>query len=77
MGIEKLKKTEYWMEWVTSALSLTHVYLVAHDVAPYYKFSGILIALLWFVLAILWKKPSLILLNFIMICIYLWGMYGQ
>jgi hypothetical protein len=69
-----MKRIQYWMEWATSALSLTHVYLVAHDVIPYYKFTGIAIATLWLVLAVMWRKTSLILLNAIMIAIYIQGM---
>ena len=74
MGTEKLARLQYWMEWATSAISLTHVYLVAHDVAPYYKATGITIALLWLVLALMWRKTSLILLNAIMVAIYITGL---
>lgn len=64
----------YWGEWLTSSLSLLHVYLVSHDVAPYYKYSGLTIALLWLILAILWNKRSLILLNLVMTALYLKGL---
>ena len=72
----KSKPLDFYIKWAASFIALLHVYLTAHDIAPYYKFSGILNASLWVWLSLLWREPSLILLNTIMVSIYLKGIFG-
>jgi hypothetical protein len=67
------KPLEFWIKWTASFLTLVHVYVTAHDIAPWYKFSGISTAILWLWLGHLWKQPSLVILNCIMVLIYLKG----
>ena len=68
------KPLDFYIKWLATFVALTHVVLTAHDVAPYYKFSGLLNAGLWVLLSFLWKEPSLILLNIIMVGIYVHGL---
>jgi len=68
------KPLDFYLKWSASFVALLHVYLVAHDVTPYYKFSGLTAAILWVWISILWREPSLILLNLIMIGIYIKGL---
>lgn len=68
------RKLDFYIKWMATFVALTHVVLTAHDVAPYYKFSGLLNASLWILLSFLWKEPSLILLNLIMAGIYIHGL---
>ena len=75
--MEKLlnKPLDFYIKWLATFVALTHVVLTAHDVAPYYKFSGLLNAGLWVMLSFLWKEPSLIILNLIMVGIYVHGLF--
>ena len=69
------KPLDFYIKWLATFVALTHVVLTAHDIAPYYKFSGLLNASLWVLLSFLWKEPSLILLNVIMVAIYVHGLF--
>ena len=68
------KPLDFYIKWLATFVALTHVFLTAHDVAPYYKFSGLLNASLWVLLSFLWREPSLIMLNLIMVAIYIHGL---
>lgn len=68
------KPLDFYIKWTASCVALLHVYLVSHDIAPYYKFSGLTAAMLWVWISILWREPSLIILNLIMIAIYIKGL---
>ena len=57
-------------------VALLHVWLISHDIMPWYKYSGITAALLWTWLGVLWRQPSIWILNIIMILIYLKGMFN-
>jgi hypothetical protein len=74
LDIIREKQLEFWIKWTASPLALVHVYVTAHDIYPWYKFSGITTALLW--LGHLWRQPSLVILNAIMVLIYLKGILG-
>lgn len=66
---------DFFIKWAATIVALVHVILVSYDVMPYYKFSGMLAAALWLWLGYLWREPSLMILNVIMICIYLSGLF--
>ena len=67
---------DFWIKWTAAILALLHVYVTAHDIYPWYKFSGITTALLWTWLGYLWRQNVLIVLNIIMVLIYLKGILG-
>lgn len=67
------KPLDFYIKWLATFVALTHVVLTAHDIGPYYKFSGLLNASLWILLSFLWREPSLIILNLIMVGIYIHG----
>ncbi len=70
------KQLEFWIKWTASPMALIHVYVTAHDIAPWYKFTGIICAALWLWLGYLWRQPSLMILNVIMVLIYVKGIFG-
>lgn len=70
------KQLEFWIKWTASPMALVHVYVTAHDIAPWYKYTGVICALLWLWLGYLWRQPSLMILNVIMVLIYLKGIFG-
>jgi hypothetical protein len=67
---------DFYIKWIATGVALLHVILVSHDVAPWYKFTGILAAALWTWLGFLWRQPSIWILNIVMVMIYLKGMFG-
>ena len=73
MGIIN-KPLDFWVKWTATFIALLHVWLISNDIMPWYKYSGITTALLWTWLGFLWRQPSIIMLNIIMILIYLKGM---
>jgi hypothetical protein len=70
------KPVDFWVIWSATSMALIHVWLVSHDVEPWYKYTGVVQAGLWLWLGVLWKQPSLIILNIIMITIYFKGIVG-
>jgi len=70
------KHLEFWVKWSASVMSLIHVYVTAHDLAPWYKLSGVVCAALWLWCGYLWKQSNLIVLNVIMVLIYLKGIFN-
>lgn len=76
LEIVKNKNLEFWLKWTAAPLALIHVIVTAHDIYPWYKLTGITAALLWLWLGHLWREPSLVILNAIMVLIYLKGILG-
>ena len=67
---------DFYVKWSATVMALVHVWLISHDIQPYYKFTGVLQASLWLWLGLLWRQPSVIILNVVMIAIYLKGIIG-
>jgi hypothetical protein len=67
---------DFYVKWSATIMALIHVWLISHDIQPYYKFTGVFQASLWLWLGLLWRQPSVIILNVIMIVIYLKGIIG-
>ena len=64
---------DFYVKWIATIIALLHVYLTAHDIMPYYKYTGLLAASLWLCLGYLWQQPSVIILNVIMAAMYIEG----
>jgi len=67
---------DFYVKWSATAMALVHVWLISHDVQPWYKYTGVTQAALWLWLGLLWHQPSVILLNIVMIAMYLKGIFG-
>ncbi len=76
IDLARKQPLDFWIKWTAAILALLHVYVTAHDIYPWYKFSGITTALLWTWLGYLWRQNVLIVLNIIMVLIYLKGILG-
>lgn len=72
----KTKSLDFWLKYTATAITLVHVYLTAHDIGPWYKFTGLTVALLWSWVGHLWKEPSMIYLNLFLAALYIKGMLG-
>lgn len=65
---------DFWIKYAATFLTLIHVYLTAHDVAPWYKLTGLTVAILWSWVGYLWREPSMIYLNLFLAALYIKGM---
>lgn len=67
---------DFYVKWAATVMALVHVWLISHDIQPWYKYTGLLQASLWLWLGFLWRQPNVVLLNFVMIAIYINGIMG-
>ena len=67
---------DFYVKWGATIMALIHVWLISHDIQPWYKYTGVTQAALWLWLGLLWRQPSVIMLNVVMIAMYLKGILG-
>lgn len=67
---------DFYVKWGATIMALVHVWLISHDIQPWYKYTGVTQAALWLWLGLLWRQPSVIMLNVVMIAMYLKGILG-
>jgi hypothetical protein len=67
------KPLDFYIKWSATVFALLTVYLTSHDFVPVNKYFGIVTAILWLWLGVLWKQPSMWILNIIMLAMYLSG----
>ena len=67
---------DFYVKWSATIMALIHVWLISHDIQPWYKYTGVTQAALWLWLGLLWRQPSVIMLNVVMIAMYLKGILG-
>ena len=67
---------DFYVKWGATIMALIHVWLISHDIQPWYKYTGVTQASLWLWLGLLWRQPSVIMLNVVMIAMYLKGILG-
>ena len=67
---------DFYVKWGATIMALVHVWLISHDIQPWYKYTGVTQASLWLWLGLLWRQPSVIMLNIVMIAMYLKGILG-
>ena len=67
------KPIDFYVKWSATFLALATVYLTSHDFIPINKYFGLITAVLWGWLGLLWRQPSMWVLNLIMIIMYLTG----
>lgn len=67
------KPIDFYIKWAATVFALITVYLTSHDYVPLNKYFGLVTAGLWLWLGILWRQPSMWILNVIMLAMYLSG----
>ena len=68
------KPISFYVKWTGTFCALLTVYLTSHDIIPLNKYVGTLTAIIWLWLGILWKQPSMWILNIIMVGLYVKGL---
>lgn len=70
------KPISFYVKWTGTFCALLTVYLTSHDIIPLNKYVGTFTAFIWLWLGVLWKQPSMWILNIIMVALYLKGIFG-
>lgn len=70
------KPLSFYVKWIGTVCALATVYLTSHDIVPLNKYVGTFTAVMWLLLGVLWKQPSMWILNIIMIALYVKGILG-
>lgn len=69
------KTWEFWFEWIFTAILIAGVALTSFNVYPLNVYLSLLGNAGWLVLGYLWRKWSLVIVEFIIVAIYLVGVY--
>lgn len=71
-----LKSKEWWIEWTSTAVLMVGILLTAYNVYPLNVWLSLAGNLGWFVVAIMWRKWSLIVIQIIASIIYIGGLFS-
>lgn len=69
------KKPYQWLAWSATVLLVFNAMLAALNVYPLFVWGFILANMVWFVIGLLWKEPSLVWMNLGLTVIYLFGLW--
>jgi hypothetical protein len=70
------KPLSFYVKWSGTFFALLTVYLTSHDIVPLNKYIGTFTAVIWLWLGVIWKQPSMWILNIIMVALYIKGILG-
>lgn len=63
----------FWIEWIGTILTIIGIILTNLDYYPFNIYFGLIGTILWFRVAVEWNKPSLMVIEFIIMIIYFYG----
>lgn len=63
------------LEWTSTAVLLVGVYLTAVNIYPINVYISLLGNFGWLVVAIMWRKWSLLTVQLVIVTLYLYGMF--
>jgi|APCry1669192319_1035405.scaffolds.fasta_scaffold02748_8 hypothetical protein len=67
-------KPHQWLAWCASAVLIGCAILASRNLYPWFVYGFLFSNLLWIVLGIVWREPSLIAVNTILCVIYCLGL---
>ena len=68
------KKPYQGLAWISSLLVILSAILAANDLVPYYQISFLSSYLMWTITGVVWREPSIIWMNGLLIFIYAVGL---
>jgi hypothetical protein len=71
------KKVEFCFEWVSTLILLVGAALTSLNIYPMNVFLSLVGNLGWFVVAVSWRKPSLIVIQLVVTVIYVAGLIDK
>jgi hypothetical protein len=69
-----LQKYEFLIKWVSTVLVIIGAYLTAVDITPLNKIVLLISSTGWVITGLLWKQPSLWVLNAYLVIVYAYGL---
>lgn len=70
-------RLDWWIKWIATAASLILVITTSWDITPLNKYFGFLAASLWGYLGLLWREPSMYLVNGLFAALYVTGLIAS
>lgn len=71
------KTSEVILEWTATAVLLFGVYLTAYNIYPQNVYFSLAGNLLWLIVALHWKKPSIITVQVVVSALYVLGLFQK
>jgi hypothetical protein len=71
------KKFEFITEWSATALLLLGVALTSFNVFPINLWISLVGNLLWLIIAVIWRKASLLVVQLVIVALYIAGIYKE
>lgn len=70
------KDKTWWLEWISTVVLIMGVALTAFNIYPANIYVCLVGNLLWLATAFIWNKWSLVIVEFIIVIIYLVGIFN-
>ena len=67
------KPWQFWFEWTSTALLIAGVVLTSFNIYPLNLYVLLIGNLAWLIMAVLWKKSSLFIVQLVITLIYVVG----
>ena len=77
MSMLTSKRFEIVVEWLATVVLIAGVALTAYNVYPLNVYVSIAGNFLWFIVALMWRKWSLITIQSIILLIYIFGLFSK
>lgn len=77
MSMLTSKRFEIVVEWLATVVLVAGVALTAYNVYPLNVYVSIAGNFLWFIVALMWRKWSLITIQSIILLIYIFGLFSK
>jgi len=77
MSMLTSKRFEIAVEWLATVVLIAGVALTAYNVYPLNVYVSIAGNFLWFIVALMWRKWSLITIQSIILLIYIFGLFSK
>ena len=68
------KRTEWWIEWISTAILIVGVALTAWNIYPLNVWLSLAGNLGWFIVGMIWRKYSLLTIQIVVSIIYVMGL---
>ena len=71
------KKLEFILEWISTFILLCGAALTSLNIYPSNVYMSLVGNVGWFIVAVMWRKPSLITIQLVISIIYIFGLLDK
>lgn len=68
------KPLDFYLKWAATLSGLVLVITTSYDITPYNKIMGAITAVLWLGVGVLWREPSMWIINTVFALVYMSGL---